>query len=107
MTNLCDHSSVPSTVPQNWGPGEHFRFHHIHTNHIHHIQAFCNYKNLQLISSSNGEWLDLEPDRGESEVEEGEREPAEEENGDHGDQKFARSKIAVAIYIVIGIVIVL
>ena len=73
--------------------------------HIHHIQAFCNYKNLQLISSSNGEWLDLEPDRGESKVEEGEREPAEEENGDHGDQKFARSKIAVAIYIVIVIVI--
>ena len=53
----------------------------------------------------NGEWLDLEPDRGESEVEEGEREPAEEENGDHGDQKFARSKIVVAIYIVIGIII--
>ena len=53
----------------------------------------------------NGEWLDLEPDRGKSEVEEGEREPAEEENGDHGDQKFARSKIAVAIYIVIVVVI--
>jgi len=34
---------------------------------------------------------DSSPDRGESEVEEGEREPAEEENGDHGDQKFARS----------------
>ena len=49
--------------------------------------------------------LNLEPDRGESEVEEGEREPAEEENGDHGDQKFARSKIVVAIYIVIGIII--
>ena len=48
--------------------------------------------------------MNLEPDRGESEVEEGEREPAEEENGDHGDQKFARSKIVGAIYIVIGIV---
>ena len=58
-----------------------------------------------IIINLNGEWLDLEPDRGESEVEEGEREPAEEENGDHGDQKFARSKIAVAIYIVIVIVI--
>ena len=49
--------------------------------------------------------MNLEPDRGESEVEEGEREPAEEENGDHGDQKFARSKIVVVIFIVVVIVV--